>query len=80
MKEEQYMLIKLLLESNKDIKKNWQTMDQEIICILETIGYLCNISFGLCVMNKVKYFFKISMDWAFRKTQRFFPLGACKLI
>jgi hypothetical protein len=55
-------------------------MDQEIICILETIGYLCNISFGLCVMNKVKYFFKISMDWAFRKTQRFFPLGACKLI
>ena len=46
-------------------------MDLNLNYILKTIYYICNISSSLLARNKVKFFFKISMDVAFGKTQRF---------
>ena len=41
-------------------------MDLDKTFILGTLFYLCNISLSFCARNKVKYFFNVSMDRAFR--------------
>ena len=48
-------------------------MDLDQTFILETIFFLCNISLSLCARNKVKYFFRNSMDRAFKRTPWFLP-------
>ena len=42
-------------------------MDKNLNFIFETIYYFCNISSSLLARNKVKYFFKNSMDTALGK-------------
>ena len=46
-------------------------MDLDQPFILESIFFLYNILLSLCARNEVKYFFKISMDRAFKRTPWF---------